>query len=339
MSDHAGINDGSDMFFSGDIEVNGVTYLDGNLELTGTLNSDLVLEGNLYLAGSSGTDRDIIYFDSGTTESLLWEDTQTRFEMSDSLALDGTLFVGPLGDTPLAYNRFGGSGSPAPRSGALSNRADVYAAGNLEVGGATWTNDIRSITTVSNMSGEDVRFSAGSQLRFLFDSDNSTTGNFVGWYHDSITTTNQVAKLTEAGNLQISGTLSESQGFDLAETFQAAEPLQPGDVVVIAAGKGDQVRLAGAGEDPAVIGVVSRRPGVLLGGAPFSAQALGEAWGPEVLAKFRTRQPALRLQALTRDPDMAAAMASPQNDEETLLQLEDLLESQAIELVPFDKLR
>ena len=69
-----------------------------------------------------------------------------------------------------------------------------------------------------------------------------------------------------------------------------------------------------------------------MGAAPFNAQDLGEAWGPEVLAKFRTRQPALRLQALTRDPDMAAAMASPQKDEETLLQLEDLLESQAIEL-------
>jgi len=64
---------GKDLLVSDDLEVNG----------------DLYADLGLWVGTDIATNNDFIYFDSGTTESLQWNDSAAEFQLSDDLRVDG----------------------------------------------------------------------------------------------------------------------------------------------------------------------------------------------------------------------------------------------------------
>ena len=81
-----------------------------------------------------------------------------------------------------------------------------------------------------------------------------------------IGTTSPVTKLHVAGDVQVDGNLAAKYQ-DIAEWVQAPKPLPPGTVVVVDPQGRNQVLLASQSYDTRVAGVVSARPGLLLGEA------------------------------------------------------------------------
>jgi len=75
----------------------------------------------------------------------------------------------------------------------------------------------------------------------------------------------EVMRVDEQGNLYLKGALRPAS-MDLAEYFPVNEPVEPGDVLAVDLENPGFFRRAAATGDPAVIGVVSADPGVLLGG-------------------------------------------------------------------------
>jgi hypothetical protein len=109
---------------------------------------------------------------------------------------------------------------------------------------------------------------AGNSLAFwTYDGANfgermrvSTTGN-VG-----IGVANPTQKLDVAGNVNVSGNIAAKYQ-DVAEWVPATEPLKPGMVVVLNTDKTNEVMASLHAYDTAVAGVVSHKPGVILGEA------------------------------------------------------------------------
>lgn len=218
--------------------------------------------------------------------ALQWDSGQSRFEFTQPVAVNGALRIGTNAGTVAAYSFIGPSGSASPDSSAMNSVNDLYVAGDLEAQ-TYWGDTFESSTGTFNLNGDDNRFNSTGQHRIMIDSDNSTTGNFVGWYHDgTYSTSTQLARMEEDGDFKIGGTLSQNQVFDLAESFWASEPLKPGDLVVADPNHPGAVLKATTGTDRAVLGVVSEKPGVLLGSAPFDADGLRKAWGEKVHGRF-----------------------------------------------------
>lgn len=103
------------------------------LQIGDTVADRLVLQSALNMLPDDATDRDqtIFFINNGTlSESLLWDDSDDRFEFSDALAVGGTLAVGTvaLGNTEV-FNRFG-TGTPV--SDAMNSIGDVLVSADLE---------------------------------------------------------------------------------------------------------------------------------------------------------------------------------------------------------------
>ena len=115
----------------------------------------------------------------------------------------------------------------------------------------------------------------------------------------------RTAELQSDGDLRIRGSLSELAALDIAESFHAGEPLEPGDLVSLDPGSGGEVRRTRLAGDPMVLGVVSTRPGILLGGAPFDRTGLRETWGDRMADLYETERIALRERVLAERPVLA----------------------------------
>ncbi len=147
-------------------------------------------------------------------------------------------------------------------------------------------------------AGDDDQLSIRSDESFdmVIDEDNNSSNSlrFNWWANGLPNIGKKLAEMDELGNLRLAGTLSQNQSLDLAESFIASEPLQPGDVVWLDRSRPGAVNLASEAEDSAVIGVVSTRPGVLLGDAPFTIEVLHSVWGEELSEEYLAERDHLR---------------------------------------------
>ena len=274
-------------------------------ELLGYFEFDagLATTGILRVGTANEIGNDSVLFDGN--KSLQWDEAQSRFEFSNPLAVNGALRLGTNAGTTAAYHFVGPSGSASPDSSAMNSLNDFYVAGDLEAQ-TYWGDTFESSTGTFNLNGNDNRFNTAGQHRVMIDSDNSTTGNFVGWYHDGVyNTSNQIARMEESGNFKIRGVLSENVAFDIAESFLAAETLEPGDLVRIVTGQTNSVRKTTGMNDRSVIGVVSSRPGILLGSAPFDVDGLRQTWGDTMTEDFLSHLPDLEAALKNLYPEMA----------------------------------
>jgi len=113
-------DDSEDRFrFSDDLRV------DLNVSLGGTQISIEPLGGD--------GDQSIRFFENGGAggESIRWDDANDRFEITDELALQGTIRTGSTGGTPLPYNSMGGT---TPSSSDITSFSDLMVSADLEVG-------------------------------------------------------------------------------------------------------------------------------------------------------------------------------------------------------------
>jgi hypothetical protein len=116
-------SDISDSFTGGTLQVSGGS----TLEVLGSL----ALNGSMQMNGDGPESDQVIYFyDDGSAfgESLRWEESQDRFELSNELAIAGPMRVGSTGAAPAAHSHFG-LGEPENAAGVN----DVYVTGSLEI--------------------------------------------------------------------------------------------------------------------------------------------------------------------------------------------------------------
>ena len=165
---------------------------------------------------------------------------------------------------------------------------------------------------------------SNSGIKQMIDFDNTSGSLQFEWFANGAeAAANKLADLSETGNLRIHGTLSQNVAFDLAETFLATGPVEPGDLVAVDPARPNAIlRTHGAG-DPLVLGVVSARPGVVLGSAPFDVDALGRTWGEAAQQAFLAQREALAAEVVAADPSLASA-AEFGGPEETARRIEEL---------------
>ncbi len=341
-----GGNDGSiTVRGQGDIEIisgNGETRFRAGV---GTNLFLLGADGNLTLGQDSSVDDDWIVFDEA--ERLSWVESDTRFEFTDSLAVAGLLDAGNTNLAPVNYHRLGSStttnsdisnandvhisgdlqvgdvlyatrsfvvgddtptanqafssvGTGSADSAEILDANDLYVSDDIELDGTLYVATLESSGTI--------RQNANINLDTMIDFDDSGSVNEARWFHDgNYIASEQLAELQEDGDFRIRGTLSQNVAFDVAESFLATEPLEPGMVVAVDASRPDAVRRS-RGSDDVVIGVVSTRPGVLLGSAPFDVETLRQVWGEEALTRFRSESDRLRQVVLAESPRLEARL-------------------------------
>ncbi len=276
---------------------------------------DLQFDGTL-TAGSE-TVSAFHRFGTGTPESGAMTNANDLYVTADlevdGLAyLNGTLHVddnGPEGDQSVYFYEAGSATGEFIRWEDAADRfriSDELKLDAAEIEGRDGGNF--EVVSLSSLHLVGV-----NEVRTMIDDSHTTTTATAEWFHDgSFANANKLGELQEDGDLRIAGTLSQSVAFDLAESFLAAEPLGPGDVVALDPTRPGAVRRSEGAADARVLGVVSTRPGLLLGSAPFHSAALRETWGETVAADFEALREGLRLNVLDAHPELQRAFEAPE---------------------------
>jgi len=105
--------------------------------------SFLNVQGSLRVYGADASDNDGIFFDNTTNEFFRWNNAAVRFEVSDDVAVLGTIAVGSLGLGPRPYSRFGASNT----THGLSSSNDLLVTGDVEVDGAIFADGLVQIAS------------------------------------------------------------------------------------------------------------------------------------------------------------------------------------------------
>ena len=178
---------------------------------------------------------------------------------------------------------------------------------------------IGDIAIFASKQGEDqelILSTTGEAIQFVADSDADTAQNIpFSWYNNGLTQTNKlmelyVEPLAANHRLRIKGILAPSYAFDLAETYwKSDEAITAGDVVCIDPDQPNAVVLARAAGDPAVVGVVSTAPGIILGDSVFAAVDLEEVWGEEIAIRFAAERKGMEKNLAAADSDIKGRIA------------------------------
>ena len=163
----------------------------------------------------------------------------------------------------------------------------------------------------------------GVQMFFRVDADADDDAGALPhrftWYNNNFNAGSRAMELRstgpnpDLGNLTIAGSLTQN-GFDLAEMFLAARQVRPGELISIDDSRPDAVRPAVAGDGGRILGIVATDPGVILGGAAFSVDALRRQWGDELADEFERERPALEVEVYAEHAglrEQAASLVSP----------------------------
>jgi hypothetical protein len=240
--------------------------------------------GDIEVGRNTGTDDDSIFFDANV-EDLTWDESQTRFEFSDELAVSGPIRAGSTTLAPVGYNTL--SSGNGPDSGNISNTGDLFLANDLEVGVGLF------LSKAIYMEGSSAAGADGDQNIYFYD-DDSRTSNYIRWDNvradaacsgTGATTEGMVFnipdfptreaflftngtdvefKIDDTGNAALDASLTQSGSCDVAEGFLGPD-LPAGTVVVLDPALPEAV-IASSAAYQAAVGVVSTRPGVLLSG-------------------------------------------------------------------------
>jgi hypothetical protein len=164
-------------------------------------------------------------------------------EVDKSVAGSGFLgYFHNTSSTGSAYVELqGGTGSNVSQLGAANNCDFMLSTGATE---GTFSNERLRVTSAGNVGiGTS---SPGSKLTVV--GDTSLTGN-----------------LNATGNISAQGTIHANYSQDVAEWVPSSQPLTGGTVVILDPAKSNTVTASSRAYDTRVAGVVSNRPGLILG--------------------------------------------------------------------------
>lgn len=218
--------DGNGVGFRDDGGVLGVWVKDGGDVGIGTnapekkldVNGDLMVQKNLYVGSESGSDNDMVFMDDGA-EFLEWDNTETRFELTDDLVIEGVLSAGTTSRSlaPVAYNQATNAAMPTPTSVEMNSSGDLYVQWDLEVGDDAYVKKLH----VEN--GMDV--GQGISVGDASDSDNDTI--FFDQKGDEIVWDNTQDRLEISDDFAIGGVLYAGYPSGLTGATRAYNYLGP----------------------------------------------------------------------------------------------------------------
>jgi hypothetical protein len=277
--------------------------------------------GNLQIDGDLTASGGDIVFANGLAANSIRGEAFDLLSVSAGLTHDegGFTILSGAGGT---FDLHAGSGGDYSFNIGGTAVAQLLGAGDLQIDGDLQVDgggiEGPAAANFSVHAPASLHLTANSNVRTVFDFDNSTTTNLAEWFHDvCCTAANKVAELQEDGDFRIRGVLSQNVAFDLAESFLASAPVEPGDLVRVDPSRSNAVLPASA-SDRGLLGVVSERPGVLLGGAPFDPAALRDTWGEAVHDAFVAEREVLESALLEQHPDLADDVATIRRLEERL---------------------
>ncbi len=154
---------------------NDLYYSDGSIGIgTASPTKDLDVDGAvlvrnaLHVGTDVNTNNDTIFMD-GANERLVWDNSQTRFELSDELVIDGVLAVGTtnLTDDLLGYNYFSIS-APSPSSGEMGSPGDLYVGADLEVDDDIFVGDRLFVGSDTGSDDDAIQFDEPADPESLY---------------------------------------------------------------------------------------------------------------------------------------------------------------------------
>ncbi|MFN0134854.1 MAG: hypothetical protein ACKVS9_01910 [Phycisphaerae bacterium] len=142
------------------------------LQLGDTISDVTALQGFLNMKPDTGPEGDqaIRFFNGGsaTGESITWDDSDDRFEFSDSVAFSGPIQIGSISAVSELYSAFG-SGTPV--SAGMNNTGDVLV-----------TDDIECLSSIIASGNILMRSNAAEgDATIFFREDASDTGESFRW--------------------------------------------------------------------------------------------------------------------------------------------------------------
>ncbi len=260
----------------------------------------------LHVASGNSVARTYSAFGSGTPHSSDMT-TGDDVHISADLEIEGSLYATSgviAGDvSPTTGQVFNSFGEAAGQDAAeIDSLADVYIAQDLEVDGSV------NAPTVTGPAGTRLYLQADGEVRTMFDGNDNSSLTVADWYHDGVVSNaNKLAELQEDGDFRIRGALSQNVAFDLAESFWASEPIAVGEIVSADPLNPGAVRRTSGNHDALVLGIVSARPGMLLGSAPFDEAALASTWGEAARGVFASERESLAAAIVARHAELQSA--------------------------------
>lgn len=266
-------------------------------------NGRLFASDQLHVASGNSAARNYSAFGSGAPMSRDMT-TGGDLHVTSDLEVGGSLYAisGLIaGDvSPTTGQIFSSIGEASGQDWSeINGTSDLYVAQDLEVDGTL------NVHLIVSPASSNISIDAEADARTMIDT-NVSGANVASWFHDGVySNANKVAEIQEDGDLRIRGALSESVAFDIAENFWATEPIAAGEIVAADPNLPGAVRRATIQDAGRVLGVASRRPGIVLGGAPFDEAALAASWGEAVHDRFRAESELLVAELQTRHPEHA----------------------------------
>jgi hypothetical protein len=128
----------------------GLVYVNDSLGIGNTnpterlqVSGNAIIDGNLSVVGSDGTDNDSIFFDSGKAESLFWDNSNSGFRFTDDVQSGGDFYTNDLdgvincgGGFMTATINYIGDNYTAPTN--VDGDEDLFIEDDLQVGGSAY---------------------------------------------------------------------------------------------------------------------------------------------------------------------------------------------------------
>jgi type VI secretion system VgrG family protein len=274
MDESLSWNDAADRFdLTNDLKVNGAMESVGSLLVGSSLTVGGSIVGSTELTVGGQIMGDSLSISGPIAGGIVFatDTVQGDTVLGDALVSAGPITAGTMLTLPGPITLNGAdisqSGGTFSFAGGVSASGNLSSTGDLTVGGGdilAGTLNIAPTSTLSlsgslvTMSGIESRMSSNSVVRTMIDADNNTTTSMAGWFRNgSYINANKIADLQESGNLRVRGSLTPFVSFDIAESFRASEPVEPGDLVRLDPASAGAIRLTAGAADPLVIGVVS----------------------------------------------------------------------------------
>jgi hypothetical protein len=171
--------------------------------------------------------------------------------------------------------------------------------------------DFTIACTNQQASDQLILKTTGEEIWYVADSDGDTLQTYChSWYCNGTGNANKRMGLDIAGNLFLDANLTQNTSFDLAEAFWKSDPaIEAGDVVRVDPAAPNAVVLARQANDPAVVGVISTDPGIVMGGGAFCTNKLVDLWGEEVAALFAKERGQIEAALMATDTHLQACAA------------------------------